>query len=661
MPINSNNIWRANPQHDSEILHAKERFLSKIKTPQSSCLRDVIEESWQRCIGTTSPSTSTGPEPVDTDTLLKRQLANPSLYRAAELSMKQNDNIFEGSGLLLLIADKDGFILSAYGDSIAFAQAEKIHLVPGSNWSEEQSGTNAIGTSLTLEKSIEVYGSEHFCYGMNAWACTAAPIMDPVTNELLGVVNVSCLRPAYAQQNWALINMIASRIQGLIKKRILRDYYQLVEYFSNQQWQNQTVVLYDQHQRPIMSNNHDYLWHLKNTKQTLNMTLEQAIEPIYYEDELIGSVVRLDLIGKAYKIQSNVTETIVHPAFEQIIGSSPQLLESKKQAALLSKNRAAVLITGETGSGKERFARAIHQLYCAQKQKDDLPFVALNCGAFPAELLAAELFGYIDGAFTGAKKGGQIGKLEAADGGVLFLDEIGEMPLYLQAYLLRVLEDGEFYRLSCNSARKVSFKLISATNRDLLEEIEDGTFRKDLYYRLAMTHLTLPALRDCKSDILELIEFYIKEITKRDGLTPKVLSSEVIELLTQYNWPGNVRELRNAVESILLMAEESTIRPKDLPAIIREYQTTEHLVIKQGITAPSFIEDQQPISSVSEKNVSNPLEQSECHSICMVIAEHEGNLTRAARRLGIAKSTLYNKIQRYQLSEFVELQRNKHR
>lgn len=658
MPTNPNSIWRANPQYDPEILQAKERFLSKIRTHGSSVLRQVIEESWQRCVGTTSPLMSNGPEPVDEATLLKRQLANPDLFRAGELLMKQKENIFEDSGLIMLLADKDGFILSAHGDPIAFAQAEKIHLLPGSDWSEKQSGTNAIGTALTIQQSLEVYGSEHFCHGMNAWTCTAVPIKDPVTNDLLGVVNISGLRPAYAQQNWALVNTIANRLQGLLKKRILSDHYHLVDHFSKQLWRNQTVVLYDKYQRPITSNHPAYLHHLKTTKDGQQVAEREEVEPIYYEGELIGTIVHFDLSKTTLKAPNNLAAVKSHPVFEQIIGSSPQLLETKRKALMLSKNRAAVLITGETGSGKERFSRAIHQLYCAEMKENSLPFVALNCGAFPSELLAGELFGYIDGAFTGAKKGGQPGKLEAANGGVLFLDEIGEMPLNLQSYLLRVLEEGELYRLGCNTPRKVNFKLISATNRDLLKEVEAGNFRKDLYYRLAVTHLSLPPLRDCKSDILQLLNFYLTEIAKRDNLDPKTLSPEVIELLTQYHWPGNIRELRNTAENILLMSEQTIIGVKDLPSIILESQNQTPSILTQAFNSVIPIKDPQDMEGLCT-NLSTQLEQSECRSICLTIVDCKGNLSRAARRLGIAKSTLYNKIERYELNDFVELQRQK--
>ena len=658
MPTNSNSTWRANPRYDTEILQAKERFLSELHTQKSSFLRNVIEESWQRCIGTTSPLKSYGPEPVDSDTLIKRQQASPDLFRAAELIMKQEINIFEDSGLLMLLADQDGFILSAHGDPIAFSQAEKIHLLPGSNWSEEQSGTNAIGTALTLKKGLEVYGSEHFCHGMNAWTCTAVPIMDPVTNDLLGVINISGLRHAYAQQNWTLVNSIANHLQGLLKKSILRDHYQLVEYFSKKQWHNQTAVLYDKYQRPIMSNHQEYLHHLKtSSNEKFEIEADKEVEPIYFEGDLIGSVVRYDLATSSNKTHTNIT-TSSHPVFEQIIGSSPQLLETKRKAVLLSKNRASVLITGETGSGKERFSRVIHQVYCSEMQQNNLPFVALNCGAFPAELLAGELFGYVDGAFTGAKKGGQIGKLEAANGGVLFLDEIGEMPLNLQAYLLRVLEEGELYRLGCNTPRKVSFKLISATNRDLLEEVQKGNFRKDLYYRLAVTHLTLPALRECKSDIIQLLDFYLTEIAKRDGLPPKTLSPEAIELLIQYHWPGNIRELRNTAENILLMAEHPTIMVNDLPATIREHRVEPSSLITQGVNSVFPLQDPHDMIGYCT-NFSSQLEESECRSICLTIVECQGNLSRTARRLGIAKSTLYNKVERYGLADFVELQRKK--
>lgn len=298
-----------------------------------------------------------------------------------------------------------------------------------------------------------------------------------------------------------------------------------------------------------------------------------------------------------------------------------------------------VLLLGETGVGKDVFARCIHESGATR----DAPFVALNCGGFSRELLTSELFGYTEGSFTGARRGGMIGKIEAADGGTLFLDEIGEMPIDLQPHFLRVLEEGEVYRLGENKPRKVNFRLIAATNRDLRKEIQAGRFRMDLFYRVAVTSINIPSLRERAADIPLLGDYYLRRLSLQHGLEPRVLSPGAIELLRQYGWPGNIREFRNVMESMLLTARGHVLTEADLPA---------DLVTTLAGDSPAVLDVQ------GDERDLTCLENAERDAILRAIKGCRGNMTAVARELGIAKSTVYVKLKRFGLESYVDDLRN---
>ncbi|HWA74715.1 MAG TPA: sigma 54-interacting transcriptional regulator [Polyangiaceae bacterium] len=316
-------------------------------------------------------------------------------------------------------------------------------------------------------------------------------------------------------------------------------------------------------------------------------------------------------------------------AFTRIIGASSDLCKAVEVARRLAKVDAPVLIHGETGVGKDLFARAIHEA----GPRARAPFVALNCGGLPRDLLASELFGYTEGAFTGARRGGMTGKLEAAHGGTLFLDEISEMPVDLQPFLLRALEGHEICRLGENRSRKVDFRLVAACNRDLRLEASDGRFRSDLYYRISVTTLRVPPLRDRIGDLPTVVEHFASNVANRHGRSAKRFAPETLAALCHYGWPGNLRELRNVVEATALLTDGDVVTPKDLPSAIR------------ASPAPCLS------PSVCAESGLSKLERD---AIAAALEADRGNLTSAARELGIARSTLYAKVKRYALEPLVD-------
>jgi transcriptional regulator with PAS, ATPase and Fis domain len=315
--------------------------------------------------------------------------------------------------------------------------------------------------------------------------------------------------------------------------------------------------------------------------------------------------------------------------FATLIGAQSGLREAVQTARLLMKVDAPVLLQGETGVGKEVFARAIHGSVPSASH----PFVAVNCGGLPRDLLASELFGYVDGAFTGARRSGMVGKIESANGGTLFLDEIGEMPLDLQPYLLRVLEGGEVNPLGTNQARTVRFRLIAACNRDLRSEVNAARFRMDLFYRVSVTTVRIPPLRERTGDIPAFVELFGREIACRYGLSVKRFAPEVLAAFSCYAWPGNLRELRNVVSAMMLLSESDVVGLESLPPEL----------------AP--VDGRTEIESAGQ--AATGLKRVECHAIGTAIRTHRGNLTRVARSLRISKSTLYLKMKKYTLEPVV--------
>lgn len=325
-------------------------------------------------------------------------------------------------------------------------------------------------------------------------------------------------------------------------------------------------------------------------------------------------------------------------SFARIVGSSARLTETVQKAQLLAKVNTTVLLGGETGTGKEVFARAIHE----GGPQAGAPFVALNCGGLPRDLLAGELFGHVDGAFTGARRGGACGKLQAADGGTLLLDEIGEMPLELQPVLLRVLEGGELYRLGSTKPFSVTFRLISASNRDLRAEVAAGRFRQDLYYRISVTSLQIPALRERYDDLPALVAHFSADVSARHRIPLKSFAPDVLTAFAHYGWPGNIRELRNVIESLVLLTESHVVTLAALPSELQDGEpAVEPLYEPHAIAAPQ--------ESWPDLSANSDLRQLERRAIGETLRTSGGNLTRAAQVLRIARSTLYQKVKRHAL------------
>jgi DNA-binding NtrC family response regulator len=320
-----------------------------------------------------------------------------------------------------------------------------------------------------------------------------------------------------------------------------------------------------------------------------------------------------------------------------MVGSSAKIQDVLRLISRLKDTRTPVLITGESGTGKELVARAIHFRGALASR----PFVAVDCGALVPTLIESELFGYEKGAFTGAIKSNK-GLFQAADGGTIFLDEIGELPLELQTKLLRVLQEKEIRRVGGNERIKIDVRVIAATNRDLEAAYRDGTFRKDLYFRLNVVSVHLPPLRERKSDIPALVEWFLDRLAPNKALS---ISNAALKALLQYDWPGNVRELENCIERAVTLRNHDMIDVGDLPPAIRSAQPLAAAAVAGAVLTSAGEMHSQPIAA----NSPSDLEDIERLTIARVFEQVHGDKTLAGKMLGISRATLYRKLKRYNL------------
>jgi len=617
-----------------------------------AAVRRLIEDSWQRCLKQgVDPIQSKAHIAVKDNDLEGYQYNHLELLNAAKPIMKQARDFLSESGTVMVLTDPKGVILCVEGDGSTKDKGNAIRLIPGGSWNESAIGTNAIGTALASCQPVQIFSSEHFCETIKQWTCSASVIRDPFGGEVVGVLDVSGLSGDHNAHCLALAITGAGRIESRLAALEMEKRSRLLEvtFGKASRWHNNGLVIFDKRGRLVRANEtaSEFLSGIGltikdcgrldlNETKTPHWYKDDWLEPIMDHNELLGTVMaipvknnysRVDLVSK------NVQSHAPVPGFDEIIGGSQVMMRVKNRAHQLSQLNVPVLLLGPTGAGKEVFANAIHK----SSKNNKGPFVPLNCGGMTRDLLASELFGYVEGAFTGASRGGMIGKFEAANGGTLFLDEIGEMPIELQPHFLRVLEDGVVYRVGENKPRKVSVRLIAATNRDLRAEVEAGKFRMDLYYRLAVTLLHLPGLKDHQDDIPLLVNFFIQKAAKVYEITAKPVSNEVIEVFKSYSWPGNIRELKNVVESMLLLSLGECLTLSDLPPDFMGGGAYE-------IMSTDKLSAQNQFLSVSS------LEDSEKATIILAIQAENGNFTKAAQRLKIAKSTLYEKMKRYEIT-----------
>jgi len=647
-------------------MRAWENFLSNAP----KCARDpvqvrsLIHDSWSRsATGGINAQGVEAPLNSNRDEIEYLTRANAELLSAARRPFASLGPLLEGTGAMLVLADSDGVLINAIGDKKTLHDGMDIHLAIGGKWNEGAVGTNGIGTALWTGEPIFVHAAEHFCAGIKGWTCAGAPIRDPLDGKIVGVVDLSGYSPIFRPHNTALVAATARQIEKALAEQQQEQRTRLLEAFisSAPGYRGKDgLVIVDHRGRAIFCNNVPNgdtaemtdgpmepgrgRWLMNLPASGSDSDLAKAlpahlrschITPLKLDGNLSGAA----LVFPAAPIVSGVASINreankrLQAATSMIVGESETLLAAVDVASRVARSSGvtSLLIEGETGVGKELFARLVH---AGSQRTDTDPFIALNCGAITRELFGSELFGHVAGAFTGASRDGKAGVFEQANGGVLSLDEIGELPLEIQPFLLRVLEERVVHRIGDSRGRPVDVRLVASTNRDLKQEVAAGRFRSDLYYRIGAVSIRVPALRERGEDVLLLIEHFNRQIAAKAGSDPLRFSSRALDALLAYRWPGNVRELKNLMERLHILARNSSIDLQDLP-----------WEITTGYGNDTTMRSDSP-ATMLEAPVCT-FEDAERQAIRNALAAEGGNLSKVALRLGISRPTLYRKLEQY--------------
>lgn len=599
---------------------------------------------------------------LDEKELFEKMEENRELVLAAAPIMNKIYDFVKGSNFFSILTDKEGCILNVIGDEEILSEAFRFKMIPGAYMDEENIGTNAMGTCITENNPIQVSAEEHFISAYHRWTCSGCPIKDE-SGKIIGTLDLTgyseqvhshtlgmVVAGARAIENQLMNNKLRSKLltekkqQKLILDSILKG-------FITADMQG-VILSANSFATELFGCSNEELLHMKTSDilKDWNSVYKSAKEdssPFKKDVDVISkrNILQLNLTVYPVKNQNNEATNVIlvfdevkkqrksidsimgrHAiyTFDKIVGKDANFLQVINFAKKISDSRSNILIMGESGTGKELFAQSIHNY----SERSNGSFVALNCGAIPRNLIESELFGYEQGSFTGAKAGGNPGKFEIADGGTIFLDEIGEMPLDLQTRLLRVIEEGTVSRIGSSHERVVDVRVIAATNKNLKQEVENGTFRKDLFYRLNVLPLRLPSLCERKGDIKLLLDYFMDRISKKLNKKKVHIPLEYIEKLVEYNWPGNVRELENYVE----LAVNTEMVP-DIHMLNFEESSNQSIKIKSAANFSSVLS----------------LKEMEKEHIVNVLESTGYNITQAASVLGIGRNTLYRKLKEFEI------------
>lgn len=642
---------RSNYHH--QIRSAREQMLGHGEVPEG-VLPEPIQRSWERCIET-GLAVDLRPEiePAVLSQLSELRERNSRLLTQAQPEMESLYSHIAGTQSMVILSDADGTIIHALGDQEFMSKAQRVALQPGVSWREDVSGTNAIGTALVEKNPIFVMGAEHYLEENAFLNCSASPILDP-HGSVIGVLDLSGDHRQPQEHTMALVRMSALMIENrLFNSNFATDVtirFHTRPEFIGTLWEGIAVFSPD---GKLLAINRTGAFQLGLDEHkvagiefdnlfdiSLMKFLDAARRSLSSHSKLVlKSGLRLHVkadpgmhtLATAISMPSATQDKTVGKAstsntvaLDHLDTGDVALRKTLAKARMVLGHDIPILIEGETGTGKELLARAIHE----SGRRKQGAFVAINCASIPEGLIESELFGHEEGAFTGARRRGAVGRIQQAHGGTLFLDEVGEMPFALQARLLRVIQEREIVPLGSNKHIQVDISIIAATNQRLRDRVERGEFREDLFYRLNGMRLSLPSLRD-RSDLLALVERILHESLGRKDI---VVQAEVIGLMRQHPWRGNVRQLFNVLRSAIVFMDSHELCLHHLP---------EDFVEELG-------NPQTPTASQVDLG-SEHIPSAEAAMIKRALAAHHGNMTAAAKQLGISRATIYRKSKRLNL------------
>ena len=643
---------------------------------------DVVMRSWSRCLNEyrLHPDKAHIPTVIARAALEERRERHADVIECARYEMITLYQQLADNESAVVLTDTEGVIVHMVSSPEFGAEVGPLGMCAGGAWSELEAGTNGMGTCLVAARPVSVRREDHFFTQYTQLTCSAVPVFDPSGN-IVAALDVSSRSAQMQQHLLVLLGMTARMIENRLIDLRFRDAHPL-------HFHSRPEFVYTLHEGKlavaddgcILAANRSALFQLG--LQSMDEIRSRRIEDLFQTslaDMLqrsasssfhpvvtyrANAALRFFAVARRPASDADKPSAAVRSAgavlparagaslaaARPVPGAStfedPRLKAQLDTARRVIGRRTPVLLCGETGSGKEVFARALHNASPHAAGE----FVAVNCASLPENLIESELFGYRAGAFTGALRSGRRGKILQADGGTLFLDEIADMPLELQARLLRVLDERRVAPLGTEETHAVDFQLISASHRDLPTLVREGRFREDMYYRIAGIELQLPALRE-RSDLRELI----RSVLATEGGTDAALSSEAEQLLMEHPWPGNIRQLGHALRSAAALADGMPIRREHLASLAVNLQAVQVRPLAQTTAVPNtgaagashtetFASDQARADNAACPVKLNPIQANERKVLLQMLEQQRWNVSNVAKALDVSRNTLYRKL-----------------
>ncbi len=625
---------------NSQRIYEQWENFQKGKDVDRTIIREFIYRSWQRCRQYGVDPLMPVSKVASPSQLREQTVLNAPLIESSRVIMEKIFSMISGTMTTMVLANNMGMVLRVLPE-------DSESPVAGMFSREEYLGTIGIGTCLEEKRQIEIFGAEHYCRCHHGLVCSAAPIFGH-NHDVIGILGVTTAAESFHSHTSGMLGTAVYAIsQQMHLRDLLEEQHTLIELLEEgiialdaskniRTMNSKAMKLLKLKSMPVGSLVTDVIEFSRSTRAFLDegtpfndvdTTLIQRIDNVSLPCVMSGALnkssgsmlITLKEMGRMRDFANRMTGMKPTFQFKDILGNSANIEQTLNSAKRIAPSNSTVLLLGESGTGKELFAQAIHNA----SRRAGKPFVVVNCGALPRELIQSELFGYTEGSFTGASRHGKPGKFELADEGTIFLDEIGEMPMDVQVNLLRLLQSREVMRIGGKTARIVDVRVIAATNRDLLQLIREHRFREDLYYRLNVFPISLPPLRDRAGDIEVLARYFIGKSSQQAGKQVDGLSQEAVQMLNDYSWPGNIRELENVMERAVYLTSGPVISASDLPSVMSD-------------------------NSMRRKNSIKVHNEKE--HIIAVLDKNGWNIKNSVQELNIPRSTLYYKIKKYNIS-----------
>jgi len=657
------------PERRQELLRHWNAFRRSGAIAQG--VRPPIAQSWQR-------SAAAG---VDADLVLVPGLAKDQLQAQLRgsadfvtvmdpVAKLLNRNVAD-SGVVFCLFDIEATLLTMVGDPGAMSLVASFGIRPGARLAENVAGTNCVAVSLARKGVSTCHAAEHYCQCLHAIVGSASPVFD-LDGEMIGLIaGFGMAETANAKMLHSLVmstvTLVDRHFRMTRNRELINRYRQITQELFMPGADASMIVGLEGYIRQI-NVRAMRLFNIEGAAQ-----LEEPIDRIAdFDPPLFGNVCEdqvevrdlelevtterdhfialvdgfplrrqtrqvvgtLVVFRKRQALAGSLQAGAPRFTFDDILGESEAIQRARTGAMIAATTNVNVLLEGDSGTGKELFAQAIHNA----SERKAAPFVTINCAAIPRDLSESEFFGYDDGAFTGARKGGMTGKFEAAHGGTVFLDEIGELSLEIQSGLLRVIETRSIVRVGSHDEIPVDIRVIAATNKRLLDEVDAGTFREDLYYRLSVTKIALPSLAESPSDMPQLIQHMITHFNERMGCNVQRVAEDILARMADYSWPGNIRELKNAIEHAVMLCQGEVIQYAHLPDELREallYRT------KPVDRTDPLLDEKRVVEKISRD-----LQKGARELYIRALRLAHGNVSKAAQSLGVGRATFYRKMAR---------------